>query len=115
MLQFKETEQKLRGKIGERKLWFEADTLWQQIRDVRFITQKNPFYYHLNFSRLKTVCLQLKASAPEPLIKEKFIENCRKLFEYRTSVLRKIQMIDENVYLKLKGMVEPLPDFNTIK
>ncbi|UCE17205.1 MAG: beta-N-acetylglucosaminidase domain-containing protein [Gemmatimonadota bacterium] len=65
-LDFKDAELAIRRMIGERLLWEEADSLWKVIRRARFITEKNPFYYHQNYGRLKALRLQLKYSVPEP-------------------------------------------------
>jgi len=115
VLQFKETELNFRKLIGQRKLWFQADTLWQQIRKVRFITDKNPFYYHLNYTRMKALRLQLKASVPEPVSKEKFMEKCRTADNERKQILNSIKFVNPDVYNRLKSLVTPLPDFNKIK
>lgn len=115
ILHFRDTELNLRKVIGERKLWFEADSLWQKIRDVRFITDKNPFYYHLNYTRLKALRLQLKASVPEPKNKDHFIAECYELDEKRKSILTSIRNINEKVFERLKGVVEPLPDIDQLQ
>lgn len=115
ILQFKNTELNLRKTIGERKLWFEADTLWRQIREVRFVTDKNPFYYHLNYTRMKALRLQLKASVPEPKSKEDFIKECKAIDNKRHAVLTLIRDKDIEVYNRLKEVVEPLPDFERIQ
>ncbi len=115
VVQFKEIELGLRKKIGERKLWFEVDSLWKKIRDIRFITEKNPFYYHLNYTRLKTLKLQLKASVPEPKSKKEFIEECENLIQEREDILQKIKVINQKTFDRLVKVVEPMPDLNLIQ
>lgn len=115
ILQFKEAELKFRKVIGERKLWFEADTLWQQIREVRFITNKNPFYYHLNYTRLKALWLQLKSTIPEPRTKKDFIQRCNELFNNKSKILEEIKELNYKSYLKLMKMSEPLPELSLIQ
>ena len=87
LLELKNVELEFRKKIGERKLWFEADTLWTIIRKIRYIHDKNPFPYHLNYTRLKALRLQLKNSVPEPLPKEEFIKECLTLDQKRKDIL----------------------------
>jgi len=115
VISFKETELEIRRALGERKLWFQSDSLWQQIRKVRFITDKNPFYFHLNYSRLKSLRLQLKASVPELEPKDIFTMKMSKIVEKRTLILKKISQINNTTYLRLKKMVEPVPDLQSIK
>jgi hypothetical protein len=115
LLEFKTVELGLRKTIGERKLWFEADTLWQVIRKIRFITDKNPFSYHLNYTRMKGLRLQLKNSVPEPKEKENFINDCKALDQKRKNILEKIKLIDAKNYEKIKSIMIPLPDFQKIQ
>jgi hypothetical protein len=115
LLEFKTVELGLRKTIGERKLWFEADTLWQVIRKIRFITDKNPFSYHLNYTRMKGLRLQLKNSVPEPKEKENFINECKALDQKRKNILEKIKLIDAKNYEKIKSIMIPLPDFQKIQ
>jgi hypothetical protein len=115
VLKFKEVELKIRKTIGERELWFEADSLWKQIRKVRYITGKNPFYYHLNYSRLKALRLQLKASVPDPEEKALFVEKLNDLFEIREKLLAEIKMENEASYLRLKDLTTEVPDIQKIK
>jgi hypothetical protein len=68
LLAYRDVELEIRALMGSKKIWSEADTLWQKIRDIRFVTQKNPFYYHLNYSRMKALRLQIKNSVQEDLI-----------------------------------------------
>jgi len=114
LLEFKEVELGLRKVIGQRKLWFETEKLWQQIRNVRFVTEKNPFDYHLNYTRLKGLRLQLKSSVPEPKSKEDFISECKVLEMQREEVLNKIKSIDESVFMRIKKLAVELSDFEMI-
>lgn len=114
LLEFKEKELEMRKVIGQRKLWFETEKLWQQIRNVRFVTDKNPFDYHLNYTRLKGLRLQLKSSVPEPKSKEDFISECKVLEMQREQVLNKIKSLDESVFMRIKKLAIELPDFETI-
>lgn len=115
LMQFKESELGLRKKIGERKLWFEADTLWSIIRKIRYIHDKNPFYYHLNYTRMKALRLQLKNSVPEPLQKEDFIKDCLALDQKRNDVLDKVKLINEKIYERVKSIMMTFPDLNNIQ
>jgi hypothetical protein len=115
LMDLKDVELELRRTIGERKLWFEADTLWQVIRKIRFITDKNPFSYHLNYTRMKGLRLQLKNSVPEPKEKETFIKDCNALDQKRKNILEKIKLIDAKNYEKIKSIMIPLPDFKKIQ
>lgn len=114
LLEFKEVELGLRKVIGQRKLWFETEKLWQQIRNVRFVTEKNPFDYHLNYTRLKGLRLQLKSSVPEPKSKEYFISECKVLEMQKKEVLNKIKSHDESVFMRIKNLAVELPDFEMI-
>lgn len=113
--EFKDAELNLRNTIGERKLWFESDTLWSVIRKIRFITEKNPFDYHLNYTRLKALRLQLKNSAPEPVDKKLFINKCEMLYSKRNEVLEKLKMKLPEVAESLKKITVELPDFEKIQ
>jgi len=93
LLAWKEVELALRKKIGERALWYQADTLWKAIIDTKTITAKNPFYYHLNYSRLKALRMQLKHSAPQPAAEKDFIESCKILTDRRNNLLREINAV----------------------
>lgn len=115
LMEFKDTELGLRKKIGERKLWFEADTLWSIIRKIRYIHDKNPFHYHLNYTRMKALRLQLKNSVPQPLPKEEFIKECLLLDQKRKNILEKVKLIDEKIYERIKTIMMPIPDFNNIQ
>jgi hypothetical protein len=115
VLRFKELELRIRKTIGERELWFEADSLWQQIRKVRRITDKNPFYYHLNYTRMKALRLQLKASVPIPEEKNIFVEKVSKLLNHRETILSEIKEKNESSFNRLIGMTVPKPDFNKIQ
>jgi hypothetical protein len=115
VLKFKELELSIRKVIGERKLWYESDSLWQQIRKVRYITQKNPFYYHLNYSRMKALRLQLKASVPDPEPKKLFTEKISKLKIAREEILKSIKKINAATYDRLSKVLEPIPDLELIQ
>ncbi|HOI28355.1 MAG TPA: beta-N-acetylglucosaminidase domain-containing protein [Melioribacteraceae bacterium] len=115
LFEFKETELEFRKKIGERKLWFEADTLWSIIRKIRYIHDKNPFHYHFNYTRMKALRLQLKNSVPEPVTKEKFVDEIHLLDGKRNGILRKMEMIDKKVYEKIIPVMLPVPDYNIIQ
>ena len=115
VLKFKDIELKIRRTIGERKLWFEADSLWKQIRKVRHITEKNPFYYHLNYTRMKALRLQLKASVPEPYEKSVFVQKVNDLYEERSSILFAIKEKNESSYNRLISLASPKAEFNLIK
>lgn len=115
LFEFKEAELEFRKKIGERSLWFEADTLWSIIRKIRYIHDKNPFHYHFNYTRMKALRLQLKNSVPEPLPKEKFNDGILQLDNKRNRILKKIELIDKKVYEKIIPVMLQVPDFNKIQ
>ncbi|NMB80754.1 MAG: hypothetical protein GYA14_02945, partial [Ignavibacteria bacterium] len=115
LFEFKEKELQFRKKICERKLWFEADTLWSIIRKIRYIHDKNPFYYHYNYTRMKALRLQLKNSVPEPLTKENFIDEILLLEKQRNALLNKLELMDNKIYEKIKPIMLPVPDFNKIQ
>lgn len=115
LMELKDVELEFRKKIGERKLWFEADTLWSIIRKIRYIHDKNPFYYHLNYTRMKALRLQLKNSVPAPLPKEDFIKECLTFDQKRKDVLEKVKMINEKIYERVKTIMIPTPDFNNVQ
>jgi len=98
------------------KVWFAADELWQTIRKTRFTTEKNPFHYHRNYSRLKALRLQLKYSVPEPTEKFRHIKKCTELFNTRKILL---DQIEENGFLKLSFSLQAemisLPNFEIEK
>jgi hypothetical protein len=87
ILDYKRVELEIREKIGERELWYQADFLWKWIRKTRYTTQKNPFYYHLNYSRLKALRLQLKSSVPEPLPLAEFEQLIKNLVLKREKII----------------------------
>ncbi|UCH65267.1 MAG: beta-N-acetylglucosaminidase domain-containing protein [Ignavibacterium sp.] len=91
ILEYKNVELEIREKIGERELWYQADSLWKWIRKTRYTTEKNPFYYHLNYSRLKALRLQLKSSVPEPLPIEEFEQLMNDLVFKRKEIINNIQ------------------------
>jgi hypothetical protein len=115
LFDFKDVELMLRKKIGERKLWFEADTLWTIIRKIRFITEKNPFYYHLNYSRLKALRLQLKNSVPAAVSLEEFKKECLNLHTKRSEIIDQLRRIDNPLAERIKNISIPLPDFNSMQ
>ncbi|MEJ2495646.1 MAG: beta-N-acetylglucosaminidase domain-containing protein, partial [Ignavibacteriaceae bacterium] len=115
LFDFKEAELNLRKKIGERKLWFEADTLWTIIRKTRFITDKNPEYYQQNYNRLKALRLQLKYSVPEPGSKEEFIKECTQLNKKRNEIITQLSRMDKSLAERIKAIMMLLPDFNSIQ
>lgn len=110
LLQFKDTELNLRKKIGERALWFEADSLWKVIRNTRWITGKNPLYYHLNYNRLKALRIQLKYSVPEPQDESLFFSECKKLDDERRGLLEKVQRVNPGLFEDLNAILVRLPD-----
>lgn len=115
LFEFKEAELQFRKKTGERNLWFEADTLWSIIRKIRYIHDKNPFHYHLNYTRMKALRLQLKNSVPEPLPKEKFIDEILILDNKRNVILKKLKLADKKVYDKIIPVMSPVPDFGRVQ
>lgn len=115
LLDFKDAELSLRKTIGERKLWFESDTLWSVIRKIRFTTEKNPFDYHLNYTRLKGLRLQLKNSVPEPVDKNLFIDNCKSIYNKRNEIINELGKKLPVVADRLKKNIIELPDFNKIQ
>ncbi len=115
LLNFKDVELTLRRKIGERALWFEADTLWDVIRKAKALTGKNPFYYHLNYGRLKALRLQLKYSVPEVQPKQVFIKECRELSAKRTAILNELKMTNAMMSGYLRSIAVALPDSGKIQ
>lgn len=115
LFDFKDAELALRKKIGERKLWFEADTLWKVIRKIRFITDKNPFFYHLNYSRLKALRLQLKNSVPEPVSKKEFEKECMLLDKKRNEIIKELSAMNKPLAERIRTILSPLPDFNLMQ
>lgn len=115
LLEYKETELELRKTINERKLWLASQELWKAVRDTRFTTEKNPFYYHLNYTRFKALTLQLKSSVPEPKPVNEFKEKCVDLDKKRKDLLAKLKGRN---YLKLAYALETemieLPDFDKL-
>jgi hypothetical protein len=110
LLEFKQTELALRRMIGERRLWAEADTLWKVIRAIRGITDKNPFAYHLNYTRLKALQMQLKSSVHAPLPLPRFLEACHALDAKRRYLLNAVGQMKPDVSARLLGLMVPLPD-----
>lgn len=113
--EFKNIELELRRKIGERNLWFMADTLWYYIRKIRYITEKNPLYYHLNYNRLKALRMQLKYSVPEPVSLIAFQNLCNDLDNRRKNLLQKISEANSRLSTELKEIIIELPDFSVMK
>lgn len=110
LFEFKDTELELRKKIGERALWFEADTLWKIIRSIRGITEKNPLYYHLNYNGLKAMRMQLKYSVPEPQEFSVFLAECKKLDDQRREILQKIQSLSPRLAEDFEKILVRLPE-----
>jgi hypothetical protein len=110
LLEFKEIELKLRRTIGERALWFQADTLWHAIIRSKEITGKNPFSYHINYSRLKALRRQLKYSVPQPLSQQEFTEECLLLKSKRNDILYRIKKIDAKIFEFLNTISVSLPE-----
>lgn len=112
LLKYKETELELNKKIKEREIWYAADELWKSIRDTRFITEKNPFDYHLNYGRFKALRMQLKYSVPEPEPFELFVKKCIDLDKQRRNLLKEIE---EFSFIRLSYSLQTemvqLPDF----
>ena len=113
MFQFKDVELELSKTIKQRELWFGADELWKSIKKTRFITEKNPDYYHQNYGRLKALRMQIKNSVPEPIDFKEYKNKCLDLFEKRNSLLKEIE---EKSFKRLSyslqmEMIE-LPAFN---
>jgi len=104
LLEFRDIELDHRRKIGERALWFEADTLWKAIIETKLVTEKNPFHYHFNYSRLKALRMQLKHSVPLPSSREEFIAECSILEKKRNDLLVKIKSVNPDIYTYLKGI-----------
>ena len=115
LIKYKETELELRKTIKERELWFASQELWKAVRDTRFTTEKNPFYYHLNYTRFKALTLQLKSSVPEPKPVNVFKEKCVELDKTRKELIAELKSKN---YLKLAYALETemieLPDFDNI-
>ena len=115
LFDFKNTELALRKKIGERKLWYETDTLWTIVRKIRYITDKNPEYYQQNYNRLKALRAQLKNSVPEPDSKEEFVKECKQLDKKRNEILTKLSKMDRSVAERMKAVMITLPDLISIQ
>jgi hypothetical protein len=104
LLKFKDTELVLRKLIGQRTLWYEADSLWQAIIDTKLATGKNPFHYHLNYSRLKALRMQLQHSVHLPSSEEEYLRECRLLQEKRDALLEQIETLNPGLYNYLKDI-----------
>jgi len=115
LIKYKETELELRKTIKERELWFASQELWKAVRDTRFTTEKNPFYYHLNYTRFKALTLQLKSSVPVPKPVNVFKEKCAELDKTRKELIAELKSKN---YLKLAYALETemieLPDFDNL-
>jgi hypothetical protein len=90
-----------------------ADTLWRVTLDTKGITGKNPFHYHLNYSRLKALRMQLKHSVPHPLTMEAFRDECCLLDQKRDHVLREIKESNPEILRFLNTIKVPLPEFDS--
>jgi hypothetical protein len=108
LLEFRDIEMDLRKKIGERALWFQADTLWKEIIDAKTITNKNPFFYHLNYNRLKALRMQLKHSVPKPSSPQEFLNECHSLDQRRQEILIKIKGSNPNIHEYLQSILVPI-------
>lgn len=113
MLKYKETELELVKEIKQREIWSAADELWKSIRDTRFITEKNPFYYHLNYGRFKALRMQLKYSVPEPDDYLVFKKKCIELDKQRRFQLDEIEKLSfKRLSYTLQMEMVKLPDFD---
>lgn len=116
LMKYKEVELKLRKEIKQRQVWFVADDLWKAIRGTRFTTDKNPYYYHQNYGRLKALRLQLKYSVPEPESMEIFKMKCMELNEQRMELLNKIEAMSLlRLSYSLQAEMIEMPNFSKIK
>lgn len=113
MFRYKETELELVKEIKQREIWYAADELWKSIRDTRFITEKNPFHYHLNYGRFKALRMQLKYSVPEPEDYESFKRKCIELDKKRRLLIDEIEKLSFNrLSYTLQMEMVKLPDFD---
>jgi len=110
LFEFKEIELTLRKKIGERALWFEADTLWKIIRKTRWITGKNPLYYHLNYNGLKAYRMQLKYSVPEPLPEIEYLAEIQNLEVKRSDLVERIKTKNSTIGEYFESICVKFPD-----
>lgn len=116
MLKYKETELQLVREIKQREIWFAADELWKSIRDTRFITEKNPFHYHLNYGRFKALRMQLKYSVPEPEDYALFRKKCTELDNDRWLLIEEIEKLSfKRLSYTLQMEMVKLPDFDNQK
>lgn len=112
LIRYKETELELNRLIKEREIWNAADELWKSIRDTRFITDKNPFYYHLNYGRFKALRMQLKYSVPEPESFELFVNKYLEMDKNRRELLKEIEELSFiRLSYSLQTEMVQLPDF----
>ena len=113
LFRYKDVELELCKTIKQREIWFAADELWKSIRKTRFITEKNPFYYHQNYGRFKALRMQLKYSVPEPEDISEFKNKCLRLAEKRESLLKEIELRSFNrLSYSLQSEMTELPEFN---
>lgn len=116
LLKYKETELQLVREIKQREIWFAADELWKSIRDTRFITEKNPFHYHLNYGRFKALRMQLKYSVPEPEDYNSFRKKCSELDNKRWLLIDEIEKLSfKRLSYTLQMEMVKLPDFDNQK
>lgn len=114
LLKYKETELELVKTIKQRELWEASDELWKSIRKTRFITEKNPFAYHLNYSRLKALKMQLKCSVPEPESFYVFKSKCLEFDNKRWELIKEIERLSfVRLSYALQTEMVKLPDFTS--
>lgn len=115
LLAYKEYEHELRKIIKQREVWFTADELWKAIRDTRFTTEKNPYYYHLNYTRFKALRLQLKNSVPEPESIDEFEHKCIMLDKARRNLINLFEVKGfKKLAIHLESEMIELPEFNKL-
>lgn len=100
--QFNEADVSLRRKINERQLWYEADSLWAIVRKIRFITEKNPWYYQQIYNRFKALRMQLKNSVPIPEPINEFETSCKALHMKIKDILDQLKKINSKLYLEIE-------------
>ncbi len=114
LMRYREIELELCKVIRQRQIWFAADELWKAIRKTRFTTQKNPFYYHRNYGRLKALRMQVKYSVPEPESKTTYKEKCVELDNDRRNLLAEIESMGlQKLSYYLQSEMISLPDFGS--
>jgi|GEM_PF-1645590 hypothetical protein len=112
LIKYKEVELELVKTIRRKELQAATEKLWLSIRKTRYITEKNPFDYHLNYNRMKALKMQLQYSAKTYDSADDFKNQCLYLDQKRKKLISEIEKLSfKKLSYSLEKEMIKLPDF----